>query len=773
MTLANLEPFKGAGLALVPIPPINRKPSKAPVAQGWNLPRAADNPNGYSANLDDFSNYPAGYNFGLHHGASNTLALDLDDMELARKVFEELTDAQLSDWLESEQRAEVKSPKPNRGKLLFKLPAGFKAPGVQQCKKPKPGKPKGTKQYDMIFELRCGDGAQDVIVGEHPDFPGQRYRFIGNPNAIPEAPAVLLDMLQHWDTWKPCFDSVLGIESEPPKIAPQRTQQAETLPGAHDPIQEFNQSCRVAEILTRNGYRQKGRDRFIRPGSESKAPGVAIMRNCADGIERIYSHGGDVLNDGFAHDAFDCYRLLECGGDFAQALNWNPDITKHNQRLYMQEQAKNAPESPQSHAQAEPRAITGLMGWDASKRFAGAPPERQWLVEGVILKGKAALLAAAGGVGKSFLLLELAYKTATFQPGALNGNFTAFGKLAHGGAAVMICAEDDAIEIHNRLTVFGPLPQPSRLIIVPLPDAGGTQALFELNPTTKAPATAQAFENLKRQLAEIPSLALVVLDPLQALCGGLDLNLPQHGQHVCGALAALAADTGAAVIVSHHLRKGGAIQSPDEAREAIRGSGGLVDGVRSALAVWPDNTDEAKSVCKRLGNDWERNKVCKLAVVKANFKADLHVKTLVRGDDGLLVDRGFDLYTVTPKQQEVCDKLVNEIEAAAKNGKPFTRSGQNGVYERRHELSPYFHDWGRQKLLDTVQGLLNAGTLDLFKVGGTKTGKVWLGGSHGALFNQAGRCGLPVEHIENTRETIPVPTVPMGTVNLGTVKIQQ
>lgn len=793
---SNLAAFAGAGLALVPIPPINGRPTKAPRAKGWNQPRAEDNPNGYSANLDDFRN-TSGFNFGLYHGASNTLALDLDDLELARKVFEELTDFQLLAWLESEHRAEVKSPKPNRGKLLFRLPAGFADAQLRQLK----------HGAHVVFELRSGN-CQDVIIGEHPD--GGAYRFIGNPAAIPDAPAVLLDMLQHWDAWRPCFDSALGIEPEPPRIAPRQPQRAERLPGRRDPIQEFNQSFPVAGILTRNGYRQKGRDRFIRPGSESKAPGVVIMRNCADGIERIYSHGGDVLNDGFAHDAFDCFRLLECGGDFAAALNWNAEITKHNQRLHMQERAGNVTgalqndavtvptpgrhdtstvpaadkhqtspvsaadkcfpgtglgESPQGGAKAEPRAIVGLMGWDACRRFAGAPPERQWLVEGVILKGKAALLAAAGGVGKSFLLLELAYKAATFRPGTLNGNFTAFGKLAHGGAAVMICAEDDAIEIHNRLTAFGPLPQPNRLIIVPLPDAGGAQALFELNPSTRAPATAQAFENLKRQLVEIPELALVVLDPLQALCGGLDLNLPQHGQHVCSALAAMAADTGAAVIVSHHLRKGGAIQNPDDARDAIRGSGGLVDGVRSALAVWPDNTDEAKSICRRLAIDWERNKVCRMAVVKANFKADLHVKTLVRGDDGLLVDRGFDLYTVTPKQQEVYDKLANEIEAAAANGKPFTRTGQNGVYERRHELTPYFHGWGRQTLQDAVQDLLNAGVLGTFKLPNSRAGAVWLGRKIGVLSQSMGGDFGPL--------TVPVPTIPTGTVKPGTVEIQE
>lgn len=375
----------------------------------------------------------------------------------------------------------------------------------------------------------------------------------------------------------------------------------------------------------------------------------------------------------------------------------------------------------------------GLLQWDVAERFTGNPPARQWLVTDTLPMGKAALLAAAGGVGKSYLLLALSYQVAMFKPE--QKSFTAFGKLERGGVAVMLCAEDDAVEIHNRLAAFDVLPGPGRLIVIPLPDAGGTMSLFGIDPESRVPAITQAFHNLRNQLKAISGLSLVVLDPLQALCGGLDLNMPQHGQHVCGALAQLAADTGAAVIVSHHLRKGGEIKTPEEAREAIRGSGGLVDGVRSAFVVWPENSDDdAKSVCKRLGMDWQRNRVCKFAVVKANFKADLHVKTLVRGDDGLLVDRSFDLYTVTPKVADFIDKLLEEIENAAADDRPFTKSGINGVYGRRHELNSVFHDWGRARLQDAVQVLLNAKRLTCFKLPGKgKTGLAWLGQPSGAL----------------------------------------
>jgi hypothetical protein len=126
---------------------------------------------------------------------------------------------------------------------------------------------------------------------------------------------------------------------EPPPYTPHKPQQNENLTGWRNPIKEFNQSLSVHDVLIRNGYIKKGK-KYLRPDSSSKIPAVQVCLNCADDVERVYSHGGDMLNDGYAHDAFDCYRLLECGGDLRTALGWRPEITKHNQRLYKQEQAK-------------------------------------------------------------------------------------------------------------------------------------------------------------------------------------------------------------------------------------------------------------------------------------------------------------------------------------------------------------------------------------------------------------------------------------------------
>ena len=294
-----------AVLYLVAIPPDKHgNPTKAPISTGWNKPRSSTNPNGYSNHANDFKACE-GVNFGLYHADSNTMAFDIDDMELTRQLFEDTTDTQLLDWLEDDLRLEIKSPKANRGKLIFKVPPTFNA-SLKQLKYKNPS----TQKDEMVFELRAGN-CQDVIHGNHPE--GGLYQLIGNPKAIPEAPPILLDMLEHWVDWKPVFNSALGI-TEPPKYKPYTPLQGENIKGYRCPIKEFNQSYAVSDVLIRNGYKPTGKDRFIRPNSSSKAPAVAIMRNCADDRERAYSHGGDALNDGYAHDAFDCMRLLEYRG---------------------------------------------------------------------------------------------------------------------------------------------------------------------------------------------------------------------------------------------------------------------------------------------------------------------------------------------------------------------------------------------------------------------------------------------------------------------------
>jgi RecA-family ATPase len=180
------------------------------------------------------------------------------------------------------------------------------------------------------------------------------------------------------------------------------------------------------------------------------------------------------------------------------------------------------------------------------------------------------------------------------------------GALTSSGTALYVTAEDDAIELHSRLNAFGQIPP--RLFVIPLPDAGGAQAFFAPDPLTKAPSTTGAWLELVAQFDTLSDLKLIVLDPLQPLCA-LDLNVPENAQFVCSRLAALASQTGAAVIVSHHFAKREAY-TPEQAREAIRGTGGLVDGVRSVYALWHAKEDEAKSTLKKFRTSLPKSCCC-------------------------------------------------------------------------------------------------------------------------------------------------------------------
>jgi hypothetical protein len=372
-------------------------------------------------------------------------------------------------------------------------------------------------------------------------------------------------------------------------------------------------------------------------------------------------------------------------------------------------------------AKTQPHQPFEIAQWRARERFTGEPLPRRWLIEGVFPLAQAALVAAGGGVGKSFLLLALAREVAAFDGIWANAPTLFGGALASQGVAIYVTAEDDAIEVHNRLNALGPIPD--QLYVLPLPDAGGAIPLFAPDPATRGPSTTPAWLALEKQLTSLAGLRLIILDPLQPLCA-LDLNVPENAQFVCSRLAALAASTGASVIVSHHFAKREA-STPEQAREAIRGTGGLVDGVRSVYALWNPKEDQAKAICKTLGEPFERGRVVMGGVVKANGRANLRVTTFLRDSRGLLVDRSDALTRARQTDADLLPDLRAAIARAAAEGKPYTKTGGNGVYERRHELPEAFHAIGKHRLAEWVGTLLDREELVMAMVDGSKLVK-WL-----------------------------------------------
>lgn len=357
-----------------------------------------------------------------------------------------------------------------------------------------------------------------------------------------------------------------------------------------------------------------------------------------------------------------------------------------------------------------------ILDWDSCRMFSGEPPEREWLVHGVFPRGQVSLVAAAGGVGKSFMLLGLARGTVdndAIRPSHFGGPILASGK------AVYVAAEDDQIEIHSRLhTLGGPI---QGLYAIPLPSAGGTKHYFHLGQD-KSPATTPAWNAFVRQARRIDGLLLLILDPLQPLCA-LDLNLPENAQFVCSELAKLAAELNIAIILSHHFRKA-EVDSPEEARQAIRGTAGIVDGVRSVYALWQAPQSDAKDIMKRLDKPYAPDSVVYGCVVKSNGVKSAGVRTFIREQTGVLVD-----YTSERKAESrdgALDMLRDAIAAAAGAGMPYTISRENGIWERRHELPKRLQDAiSKRSLPGLIDELLSTKRVVKTMAKGGKTVK-WL-----------------------------------------------
>lgn len=180
---------------------------------------------------------------------------------------------------------------------------------------------------------------------------------------------------------------------------------------------------------------------------------------------------------------------------------------------------------------------------------------------------------------------------------------------------------------------------------------------------------------------------------------------------LCLLLARLARSTGATVIVTHHFRKQSVIKSSAEAREAIRGTTALVDGMRGVYALWYADEKTSRQVCDEMAYDYTPNMVVCGAVVKANFPADFSVHTYVRETTGLLayIPEG---HAVRDRRQERYRQLlIGGIDNAFKNGKPFTKSGRRGVYENRHELPFELRNVGKGRLQRMAQELLDDGRI--------------------------------------------------------------
>ena len=383
-------------------------------------------------------------------------------------------------------------------------------------------------------------------------------------------------------------------------------------------------------------------------------------------------------------------------------------------------------------------------------QFAGAPPEQKFLIGDTIPLGVPCVFAAAGDSGKGMMTLDLAMKVASWQP--MQNSFG--GLVSHHGSAIILSAEDDRDELHRRVSRLDSSNNRSGyrhdLLVVPLPNEGGVFPIMMKSDNTYV--TSPEFEKIYEEMLEIEDLALVVIDPMASFVHA-DVNAdPAAGAAFMGLLAQISTETGATVMVNHHMAKvrdKEPITKPEEARNLIRGTSAIVDGVRSAFAIWQVDEGVAEARCKDLGVKYQRNMIYDGAVVKSNGVANREIRRFVRNTNtGLLEDRTVDLNAAksssTPRVQARREIIYRWIIERELNGVPLTISGkETGIlhYARNQPETDtdaaQVREQKRQTIESDVANLIGDGRVKQYrrsKHGGDK----YLGTTRtdGKLFNE-------------------------------------
>ena len=372
-------------------------------------------------------------------------------------------------------------------------------------------------------------------------------------------------------------------------------------------------------------------------------------------------------------------------------------------------------------------------------RFTGTAPEQKFLVDATFPLNVPIILSASGDAGKGMLTLDLGMKVAS---GAYGQN--SFGGLVKEfGNVIIFTAEDDEGEMHRRIERLDPdgkrFNYDHELRVVSLPNFGG---VFPIMQNIHGEySTSQEFERIYEQILQINNLKLIIFDPLASFVHA-DVNAdPAAGAALTGLLSQIGSETGASVMMCHHMTKvkdDTVISTPEQARNLIRGTSALVDGVRCAFTLWQLDEKTAKRRCKELNIEYQRNRCFDGAIVKSNGPANRTIRRFVRDTyTGLLVDRTDEIEQLNMGTNRDVRKtaLYEWIARCEREGRALCQQGTaDGILNRMTDAdSPEALHHLSQRVIDgIVRELIVSGRINKYSFT-TSGGRKWLGTMSGVM----------------------------------------
>ena len=372
-------------------------------------------------------------------------------------------------------------------------------------------------------------------------------------------------------------------------------------------------------------------------------------------------------------------------------------------------------------------------------RFTGTAPEQKFLVDATFPLNVPIILSAAGDAGKGMLTLDLGMKVAS----GLEGENAFGGKVQEFGNVVIFTAEDDEGEMHRRIERLDPdgkrFYYEHELRVVSLPNLGG---VFPIMQNIHGDyTTSEEFERIYEQILQINNLKLIIFDPLASFVHA-DVNAdPAAGAALTGLLSQIGSETGASVMMCHHMTKvkdDAVISTPEQARNLIRGTSALVDGVRCAFALWQLDEKTAKRQCKELNIEYQRNRCFDGAVVKSNGPANRTIRRFVRDMyTGLLLDRTDEIEQLNMGTNRDTRKtsLYEWIARCEREGRALCQQGSaDSILNRMTDAdSPQaLHNLSQRVVDGIVRELIIDGRINKYSFT-TSGGRKWLGTMSGVM----------------------------------------
>lgn len=328
------------------------------------------------------------------------------------------------------------------------------------------------------------------------------------------------------------------------------------------PGDDFNHRGDVRAILEQAGWAlaKPGENEYWRrPGKTS-----GWSASLKGGVFYVFSANASPFEPNRAYSSFAVCTLLKHDGDFERAAG-----ELRRQDFGEDRTASNGVEL--SGIQTHSQPPSGPLAFDL--QAFSETPERQidWLWQGVIPRGMLSLIGGKQGLGKSFLVCDIAARISTGAP-------MPAGLTNAPGRVLLLAREDDAS------CVLLPRLKAARA------DLGRIWWSLFANTSTGSPIDLAKHVDILAGTVTEKSIDLVVVDTFASFAPvGTDSNAAQDVRLLLDALTRLARTTGAAVVVVAHLRKSG--QGDGDPMDAIAGSVQMTAGVRVASMLDKGATD--------------------------------------------------------------------------------------------------------------------------------------------------------------------------------------